>query len=301
MGNASSSSARRRGSAVSNASLAGCCSAESRALGEPVEGSAVVATPRWLMIQVQEAWAPKTPNTACLQGAVGDHITEELERIGGARLQLIRRPQTGTGVRIIAATVGGQAHMLTLEALSDIVDVDIGALFAGGAGSQPVDESLILVCTHGLRDRCCAVEGIPVYNALAEQVGDRAWQTTHLGGHRFAATLVVLPQGLQFGRVLAPEVPALVDGLDKGEIYRLDRFRGRVDASRVAQVAEAHVRKRQALRTLDAVAPSGDDLVVEGRPVKVQVSSTPHATPRAYSCGDTQLKTPMEYAVSLAD
>ena len=140
-----------------------------------------------------------------------------------------------------------------------------------------------------------------MYNALAEQVGNRAWQTTHLGGHRFAATLVVLPQGLQFGRVLAPEVPALVDGLDKGEIYRLDRFRGRVDASRMAQVAEAHVRKRQALRTLDAVAPSGDDLVVEGRLVKVQVTSTPHATPRAYSCGDTQLKTPMEYAVSLAD
>ena len=261
----------------------------------------MVTTPRWLMIQVQEAWAPKTPNTACLQGPVGDHITEELERIGGARLQLIRRPQAGTGVTVIAATVGGQAYTLTLDALSDIVNVDIGALFEGGAGSEPVDEAVILVCTHGLRDRCCAVEGIPVYNALAEQVGNRAWQTTHLGGHRFAATLVVLPQGLQFGRVLAPEVPALVDGLDKGEIYRLDRFRGRVDASRMAQVAEAHVRKRQALRTLDAVAPSGDDLVVEGRLVKVQVTSTPHATPRAYSCGDTQLKTPMEYAVSLAD
>ena len=281
-----------------------CCSEQSVSLGEPVEGSAVADTPRWFMIQVQDGWAPKTPDAACLQGDVGDHITDELARIGGARLQLIRRPQACTGVTVIAADTGGKqprAFSLRLDTLADLLDVDIVALFEGGAGAEPVDEPVVLVCTHGIRDRCCAVEGIPVYNALAERTDGHVWQTTHLGGHRFAATLVVLPEGLQFGRVKPNEVTDLMDGLSRRELYRLDRFRGRVAASRLAQVAEAHVRAKQDHVSIDAVIPTGDDLIVEGHLLKVQVSSTPHAQPRAYSCGDTKLRTPMEYAVSLTD
>jgi len=256
------------------------------------------------MIQVQSAWAVKTADTACLQGEVGDHIAQELARVGGARLQLIRRPQASTGVTLIAATADGKrprAYRVVLETFADIVNVDIAALFEGGAGAEVMDESLVLVCTHGLRDRCCAVEGVPVYNALADHADGDVWQTTHLGGHRFAATLVVLPEGLQFGRVLPHEVGGLMDGLSRGKIYRLDRFRGRVSASRIAQVAEARVRAKKELLALDEVTPAGDDLMVEGRLLRVQVSSTPHPTPRAYSCGDTKLRTPMEYSVSLTD
>lgn len=286
---------------MSSDSANDCCSIQSKALGEPVEGSALVDTPRWLMVQVQEAWAPKTPDAACLQGAVGTHITGEIERLGGARLQLIRRPQAGAGVTLIAATVGGQAYRLQIDSLADIVEVDIVALFAGGSGGALIDESVVLVCTHGLRDRCCAVQGIPVFNAITDHGHGSAWQTTHLGGHRFAATLVVLPAGLQFGRVLPSEIPELMDGIARGEIYRLDRYRGRVDASRSAQVAEAHIRSQRALLEVDAVTPLGEDLRVQGRMVKVRVSSTPHPHPRATSCGDTRLKTPMEYAVSSSD
>ena len=280
-----------------------CCSTQSQTLGEPVEGSAVVDTSRWLMIQVQDSWAAKTPDTAALQGDVGAHIASELARVGGARLQLIRRPQSCSTVTVIAATVGkdARAYRLELQAVSDIVNVDFVELFEGRAGAEPLDESVVLVCTHGLRDRCCAVEGIPVFNALAERAKGRVWQTTHLGGHRFAATLVVLPEGLQFGRVLPDEAHALLDGLSRGELYRLDRFRGRVDASRVAQVAEAHVRSRDALTTLDAVEPMGDDLKVQGRVLRVRVSSTPHPTPRVVSCGGTKLKTPMIHAVTVTD
>ena len=302
MVSASSLSARLLGSAVYSGSSMDCCTEQSLQLGEPVEASAVVDTPRWLMIQVQDAWAPKTPNTAALQGEVGAHIDAELARVGGARLQLIRRPQACAAVTVIAATAGGgnpTAYRLQLGNLSELVDVDLAALFEGGAGGEALEDPLILICTHGLRDRCCAVEGVPVYNALYELAGEQVWQTTHLGGHRFAATLVVLPAGLQFGRVKPEEVPSLIEGLEQGEIYRLDRFRGRVDASRIAQVAEAHVRAKRGLRSIDAVEPAGDDLEVEGRRLRVQVSSTPHPEPRAFSCGDTQLRTPMVHSTTV--
>jgi len=66
----------------------------------------------------------------------------------------------------------------------------------------------ILVCTHGNRDACCGTFGVPVYEALRrtaskiETRGEmrggpqtRVWRTSHTGGHRFAPTLIDLPDG----------------------------------------------------------------------------------------------------------
>ena len=62
----------------------------------------------------------------------------------------------------------------------------------------------ILVCTHGNRDACCGSYGVPIYNSLrrraeGEPLGDgtrvRVWRTSHTGGHRFAPTLIDLPDG----------------------------------------------------------------------------------------------------------
>ena len=61
------------------------------------------------------------------------------------------------------------------------------------------DARLYLVCTNGNRDKCCAKFGQPVYEQVARDVGESAWQTTHIGGHRFAATIMLLPTGDMFG------------------------------------------------------------------------------------------------------
>jgi hypothetical protein len=74
------------------------------------------------------------------------------------------------------------------------------------------------------------------------------WQTTHLGGHRFAPTLVVLPQGLCYGRVEEGEVAALAAAVRQGEVFRLDRLRGRTALSRPEQMAEILVRERTGAR-----------------------------------------------------
>ncbi len=72
---------------------------------------------------------------------------------------------------------------------------------------EPVRE--ILVCTHSARDACCAKFGLPIYKHLrelsaasVEENGDlRVWRSSHLGGHRFAATLVDLPSGQYWGHL----------------------------------------------------------------------------------------------------
>lgn len=58
----------------------------------------------------------------------------------------------------------------------------------------------VLVCTHGRRDVCCGSTGtalVQVLSADPARFGGtvRVWRTSHTGGHRFAPTAIVLPQG----------------------------------------------------------------------------------------------------------
>ena len=61
----------------------------------------------------------------------------------------------------------------------------------------------ILICTHGNRDRCCGSIAVPLYNQLRSKYSQsnnlmhsiRIWRTSHTGGHRFAPTVIDLPQG----------------------------------------------------------------------------------------------------------
>ena len=71
-----------------------------------------------------------------------------------------------------------------------------------GGGWEHVQESLILVCTNGRHDQCCANLGRPLVRALRDSPwADRVWECSHIGGDRFAANVVVLPDSLYFGRV----------------------------------------------------------------------------------------------------
>lgn len=60
------------------------------------------------------------------------------------------------------------------------------------AGS-PHDEPLLLVCTHGIHDVCCAIKGRPVVAALSRQWPDQTFECSHLGGDRFAPNVLLLP------------------------------------------------------------------------------------------------------------
>ncbi len=89
----------------------------------------------------------------------------------------------------------------------------------------------VLVCTHGKRDTCCGKSGIQVFRALEGsgvlEEGDaeiRVWRTSHTGGHRYAPTAIVFPEG-QFWAYLDDGVLEAVVGrsapvADLGGHYR---------------------------------------------------------------------------------
>ena len=78
------------------------------------------------------------------------------------------------------------------------------------------------------------------------------WECSHIGGDRFAANVVVLPDSLYFGRVEPAAAPALLGGLDEGRID-LSLFRGRTSFSLAEQAVEHFVRREFDIDAVDGV------------------------------------------------
>ena len=130
----------------------------------------------------------------------------------------------------------------------------VACLGAGGGPGAPLDRPLYVVCTHGKRDRCCARAGRPLYDALRREAGpDSVWQSTHVGGDRFAGNVVVLPRGLYYGRVDPDDVGALLADQQAG-LVDLAHYRGRSAYSFPVQAAEQAVREAAGLAGIDDLA-----------------------------------------------
>jgi hypothetical protein len=109
----------------------------------------------------------------------------------------------------------------------------------------------ILVCTHGSHDACCGKFGYPVYETLrygyagASKRQLRVWRTSHIGGHRFAPTLIDFPEGRYWGHLEPEALEKLV--LRKGPVSELGRFyRGLAGLSgKFEQIAEREIFMRE--------------------------------------------------------
>lgn len=124
------------------------------------------------------------------------------------------------------------------------LDLDFTALSVGehrGLWEPYIGEPLVLVCTNGKRDRCCALLGRPLAAELAAD-GSEVWEVTHIGGHRFSPTLFVLPYGYAYGRASAPLVKETVEAARDGRITS-DHCRGRSAWDRPGQAADLAVRR----------------------------------------------------------
>jgi len=231
------------------------CRSESLDVGEPIAGSAVANTDVWLALEYDHAWGAKAVTESGLPQAVVDRLEQWPKEIPGARVQLIRGGPTVAQPGSVTLLVGVSGLSspgvvrLRLPTHEAAVELDVGglvtALRCGEAfdGAEPVTKPVVLVCTNGKRDQCCAKWGLPIYNELAGYDGIECWQTTHLGGHRFAPTLLCLPEGICYGRLGLDDLEPLVRSLRDGAVFAPDRaLRGRTCLSAAAQAAEVHWR-----------------------------------------------------------
>ena len=275
--------------------------------GQPMLGTAAVVDV-WLLLEYRPAWRAQ----AITDSALGDPVrgwlqegVEALERQGHkVRAQLVRQPEIDRpDTRLL---IQHQGVLRAFESggpgYDGLIRTPIEALFQGNAGER-LAAPRYFVCTNGQRDLCCARFGLPVYNRLREHVGDRVWQVTHLGGHRFAPNVLVLPQGMLYGRVGTEKnetenepVAKFLQAVESGAVpWRY--LRGRACYPKPVQAAEGFA----SLEGLEWVATEegeGHAKVTfnhQGKPLSVNVAPSEHPVPVLASCGDQQLKPERPY------
>ncbi len=225
------------------------CSAASLEAGESLLGTAVESVDRWLLLELSDSWAPKPLQSEALPPQVRARLEAWLE-VPRTRLQLIRRPgrtRREHAFAFVSTSAGNRCvARRELHAYEDLLDIDLAAL-----PSEPA-ESICLVCAHGRRDRCCGTLGSAVFRALKSR-GVDVWQTSHLGGHRFAACALSLPSGLMYGRLRPEHAEDFAAAHQAGELGELDLFRGRCAYDQPTQAAETFLLQRLGVRDPDAI------------------------------------------------
>jgi len=245
------------------------CSRASEADEEPLAGTAPTAA-RLLLVEHSGPWGAKAVEESRLPEAVREHLAG----LEGTTVHLVRRHgggSDGDGLRVFHAVATPTGYDVTAGRVPGpeaLLDLDLATL-------EPYDGPLWLVCTNGSRDRCCAELGRPVTAALATRWPDATWETTHLGGHRFSATLLALPSGHTLGRLDPDNAVAACEEVAAGGVP-VALSRGRAGRSGAEQVLELH-------------------LLAGGDPA-VRVVAEPGPV-RRQSCGDLKQKPTTRYRV----
>lgn len=235
------------------------CSAASVAVAESTIGTATTGV-GWVCLEQPGAWGPKAFTSSALDPAVG-RAFEESAGAAGLRPQLIRAPGPHPATEgrprqvIVASTRPGMTWLLAGRIANPqrILDLDFAAVAAGIPPDwpelSPVFDPVLLVCTHARRDLCCATLGRDVATRAAAAFPGRVWESSHLSGHRFAATTALLPSGHMHGRVL--DATEILAAADDGRLVSTG-WRGRSTWPPAGQVAESTVRHREDRWELDA-------------------------------------------------
>lgn len=156
--------------------------------------------------------------------------------------------------------------VLRLPVLSAVSELSFDALLAR---LEPVNEALYFVCCNGQRDVCCARLGLPLYRALRQRVSHRAWQISHVGGHRYAPNVLTLPTGALYGRVKPSHLASWLAAVEGGELD-FEHLRGRSWLSKAEQVGECYL--ADGVRRPDSIEVDGAQTRLRYDGVELNVS-----------------------------
>ncbi|CAB4900468.1 unannotated protein [freshwater metagenome] len=209
------------------------CSLASRAAGIPLAGTAP-QTPAWLVVEQRIPWAARALESERLD----DHLRSLLVCVPAT--VLLARWQGAAGPERFWYSAAASSGLIS-GYVSELVDVlSAGSPLATMASTLPVDP-VLFVCANSKRDVCCAIESKPLLAQLSERAD--VWQCTHIGGHRFAPTALLLPTAMVYGRLTAEIAVAALDFASRDEV-ETTYARGYSWLTSLEQIADIHVRRR---------------------------------------------------------
>lgn len=228
------------------------CSAAAEARLDELAGSATHVT-AFLLVEHHGPWGTSAPHDSRLPDAVKRH----LQTHGNIKVLMARRHHRAhrgeqfrvflcfPARRLLLVDTFGDPHQLTR--------IDLEAVSRGEAPDWThFDGPLLGVCTHGRHDACCAERGRPVAAALSGSHPAETWEISHMGGDRFAANMLVLPEGLYYGRMEPGTASQVADLHGQGRVD-IGRLRGRSSYPMPVQYAEIALRRHLEEDRLDAL------------------------------------------------
>jgi hypothetical protein len=197
---------------------------------EPLTGTAPQAK-GWLLLESDQSW-PR----AAVTTLVPSNIQSWASELSYSILLIRQRPRVETlkasSHRYWISGSDGNIHHGSRSDFDQIPDL---------TRSQP-SQPLLIVCTNGKRDQCCAIEGNSliknIRSTLRSDMQSQVWEGTHLGGHRFAPTALYLPGNLILGRLNSSAAVGLIE---HGQISS-DFIRGRTHLSPCLQILASQVK-----------------------------------------------------------
>lgn len=279
---------------------------------EPLPGTAPYVAQGWILIEHTGAWSHDIFDGETVLPEISAALKEYADSYDMRIAFICRHGRQGHCAierrRVyISLSLDGRSELWTgsIVHLRDILRWNpLSPALYGCTRCAPIS----VVCTHGKRDRCCAINGRPVADALdkysQENWGEEPalWEISHIAGHRFAPAFMTLPGNYMYGRLTPDEAIAVASAARRGYVD-LTKLRGRTSLDSPAQAAEVEVARilaREAqlltpglLKTTTLAKRSlprgGDEAEVrvahpEGRVWNV-VLRTVQLPPRPQSCG----------------
>jgi hypothetical protein len=257
------------------------CSDQSLARDDPMYGTASAGF-TWVLLELPGAWGHsaflQSPNI--IDPDLGRAIVRRFET-AKMRIAAIRRPgrrasQPRWRWFVADSREGSEAlHSGTVSDPHDYLDIALD----GSDGTLSTDP-VVAICAHGKHDQCCAVRGRSACQSIAAQYPEFTWECSHLGGDRFAATMLVLPEGLCYGRVDTTDSAELVRLYLEG---RLDNtfLRGRTSLPHAVQAAQYFAREAYGDDRIASLSPLSVDkaehrihVVLHAQPGPIEVVLT---------------------------
>jgi hypothetical protein len=243
------------------------CRESSLLADEPLWGTADQVD-SWLLLEHRGEWTEQAIVGHGLDAATDEWLKESLRALFGLglrpRLLFVRQPDIERdGINLMLNLCGRPDPLLfrfELGGYAELGGIDVTrcAVEPARFAADVLAEPHYLVCANAKRDQCCGRYGVPLYLALRRRLGDRVWQCTHVGGHRFAPNVLKVPDGELYGRVDIGELGEFIERVESGEVPAR-WLRGRTAWPFHAQAAEAMLGDGQAAARLLASEALAED------------------------------------------
>lgn len=285
----------------------GRCTDDARLRQDPPLGTAPL-TSRWLLIEHPGPWRTDAFGGAGLPGAVREALSRAAHAVRG-RVLLIRRPGRAPkqDLRAWAVSVGGLGSVWGRWREPDDLLAAGEVLQSPPAELDVSTDPVLLVCAHGVHDVCCALRGRPLAAALAGRWPELTWECSHVGGCRFAANLILLPDGAYYGNLEPAAAVQVVEQHLAGRVS-IDELRGLARHPPVAQAAfgAAHARwgpfganEVQVRRIAQIEVDQWEiDLVLPARPAVRMIVQTSARPPAFLTCRAPRATSAVAYDVT---